>query len=114
VEIDLTRTGRRVLACPPGRIPPSHRTTYGICVRRGWTVGQFEIYRAPLAERLPAIGIPLRSTDPDAPLDLQALVDLCYRNGRYDNLDYKAEPAPPLDPADAAWADELLRGKGLR
>jgi hypothetical protein len=114
VEIDLTRTGRRVFSCPAGRIPPSHRTTFQICVRRGWKSDQFEVYRAPLAERLPVIGIPLRETDADAPLDLQALVDLCYQNGRYDDLDYHAEPVPPLDPADAAWANELLRGKGLR
>jgi len=114
VEVDLTRTGRRVFSCPPARIPPSHRTTYQICVRRGWELDRFEIYRAPLAERLPVIGIPLRQTDPDAPLDLQALVDLSYQNGRYDDLDYKADPTPPLDAADAAWTDQLLRGKGIR
>ena len=72
------------------------------------------IYRAGLAERLPVIPIPLRETDSDVTLDLQALIDQCYRNGRYDDLDYKAEPNPPLDPPDAAWADELLRSKGNR
>jgi len=114
VEIDLTRTGPRVFLCPANRIPPSHRTTYQVCVCRGWELTRFEIYRAPLAERLPVIGIPLRQTDPDAPLDLQALVDLSYQNGRYGDLDYKVDPTPPLDAADAAWADQLLRGKGIR
>ena len=58
--------------------------------------------------------MPLRKGDADAPLDLQALVDQAYRNGRYDTLDYKADPDPPLRPDDAAWADELLRAKKLR
>jgi len=48
------------------------------------------------------------------PLDLQALVDLCYRNGGYDDIDYRAEPAPPLAPEDAGWADALLRESGVR
>jgi len=48
-------------------------------------------------------------------LDLQGLIDQCYRNGGYDeDIDYKAEPVPPLDPDDARWADALLRKKGKR
>ena len=114
VEVDLTRAGDRGLSCPQDWIPPSHRTTYQICVARAWKIGQYEVYPAPLAERLPVIGIPLRKTDADVPLDLQALIDLCYQNGRYDDLDYKAEPNPPLDPADAAWADQHLRSTARR
>jgi hypothetical protein len=63
---------------------------------------------------LPPIRVPLRATDTDVRLDLQSLVDRCYANGRYDDLDYRAAPNPPLDAADAAYADELLQGKGLR
>jgi len=114
VEIDLTRTGRRVTVLPPERIPPSHRTTYQICVWRGWKPNLVEVYRSPLTQRLPVIPVPLRETDADAPLVLQALIDQCYRNGRYDDLDYRAEPNPPLDAPDAAWAEKLLRSKGLR
>lgn len=114
VEVDLTRGGRRVMTLPPERIPPSHRTTYQVCVQRGWAQQKVEVYRAPLDRRLPVIRVPLRETDPDALLDLQALIDQCYRNGRYDDLNYQAQPAPPLDSHDAAWADELLRSKGLR
>lgn len=114
VEIDLTRVGRRIMVLPPERVPPSHRTTYQVGVVRGWALQKVEVYGAPLQRRLPVIRVPLRETDPDAPLDLQSLVDLCYRNGRYDDLDYQAEPSPPLDSCDAAWADELLRSKGLR
>ncbi|MDA1050400.1 MAG: DUF4058 family protein [Planctomycetota bacterium] len=114
VEIDLTRTGERALSYSSYRIPPSHRTTYQICVRRGYESGAVEVYRVPLEEPLPAIRIPLRETDPDVPLQIQPLIDQCYRNGRYDDLDYKADPVPPLNASDAAWADELLRSMGLR
>jgi hypothetical protein len=34
-------------------------------------------------------------------------------NGRYDDLDYRSDLNPPLDPANAAWAHELLVSKGL-
>ncbi len=114
VEIDLTRSGHRELMVPTARIPLSHRTTYQACVWRSCKPSLYEMYRAPLAQRLPAIRIPLRETDSDVPLDLQALVDQCYQNGRYDSLDYRAAPDPPLDPLDAVWADELLRSRGLR
>ncbi len=114
VEIDLTRTGERALLYSSYRIPPSHRTTYQICVERGYKAGSIEVYRVPLDEPLPAIRIPLRGSDPDVPLQIQPLIDQCYRNGRYDDLDYKGDPVPPLNAADAAWADELLRSQGLR
>lgn len=114
VEIDLLRSGKRVSAVPRQRVPQSHRTTYHVCVTRGWKRGYFEIYRAPIREPLPTIKIPLRQTDADVPLDLQAIIDRCYHNGRYDDTDYRSPPSPPLDPDDAAWANELLAGKGLR
>ncbi len=114
VEIDLTRQGRRVLLLPPERIPPPHRTTYQVCVRRGYRPSPVEIYDLPLRQRLPVIGVPLRERERDVPLDLQELVDGCYRNGGYDDLDYKVDPVPPLEPSDAAWADHLLRTKRLR
>jgi hypothetical protein len=115
VEIDLLRSGQWVLAVPRGRIPPFYRTPYQVCVRRGWRHATAEVYRAPLRERLPIIKVPLRESDPDVPLDLQASLDQCYRNGRYDeDIDYKTEPEPPLGPEDSSWANELLRGQGRR
>jgi hypothetical protein len=113
VEIDLLRAGPHVLQVPLGQYPPSYRTPYKVCVHRGWKA-KAEIYRAPLCERLPAIRVPLRQTDPDVPLDLQALIAQVYRHGRYDDIDYTAPPVPPLDPDDAVWADALLRAAGKR
>lgn len=114
VEIDLLRSGDHVLNVPRRRIPRGYRTPYRVCVRRGWRPRRVEFYRAPIEKRLPKIQIPLRETDQDVPLDLQSLIELCYRNGRYDRTDYTVEPDPPFDPATAAWANELLKAKGLR
>jgi len=114
VEIDLLRSGKRILAAPPARLPPSHRTTYQVCVTRGSRPRSPEVYRAALREPLPVIRVPLRPTDADVPLNLQALIDRCYHHGRYDDIDYRADSSPPLEPADAVWADELLVAAGLR
>jgi hypothetical protein len=111
VEIDLLRSGKRVLAVPPALIPPSHRTTYQICVTRGSRPRKYEVYRVPLAEPLPVIRVPLRSEDADIPLNLQTLIDRCYHHGRYDDIDYRAALVPPLEPAEAAWANELLAAR---
>jgi hypothetical protein len=68
----------------------------------------------PLRKRLPAIRIPLRRADPDVALDIQLLIDLAYRNGRYDLTDYRKPCIPPLEGGDDAWADKLLRTAGRR
>jgi Protein of unknown function (DUF4058) len=115
VEIDLLRTGSRVLSAPFELIPDGHRTPYAICVRRGWQPFEVEYYRLPLRDRLPAIAIPLRQSDRDIPLDLQSVLSECCEEGRYvDDIDYREDPDPPLKPEDAQWADSLLREQGLR
>jgi hypothetical protein len=115
VEIDLLRAGRRVLSAPFDRIPEGHRTPYAACVRRGWKPSQVEFYRIPLRERLPAIRIPLRQTDTDIALDLQALIDQAYDDGRYgDDIDYREDADPPLSEDDARWADALLHEQRRR
>lgn len=114
VEIDLLRDGRRVLAVGPDKLPPEWRTAYQACVWRATRPQSIEVYRIPLRERLPVIRIPLRPADADVTLDLQAVIDRAYRNGGYDDIDYRAEPKPPLAPGDAAWADALLRAQGRR
>ena len=69
----------------------------------------------PLRSPLPIMKIPLRPEDADVPLNVQALIDQCYRNGAYDGtIDYLADPEPPLTGADEEWADGWLHEKGLR
>lgn len=115
VEVDLLRAGGHVLAVPYDNFPLGFREPYRICVVRAWALQQGEIYRAGFQAPLPKVRVPLRKTDTDVVLDLQAVLDEVYRKGQYDRLiDYSGEPAPRLEPADAAWADDLLRQLGKR
>jgi hypothetical protein len=71
-------------------------------------------YAIALSDRLPKIKVPLRPTDSDVPLDLLALLQQCYENGGYDDIDYTKPPEPPLPAAAARWAAQVLRRAGRR
>ncbi|NUQ62250.1 MAG: DUF4058 family protein [Pirellulales bacterium] len=114
VEIDLIREGDFVLAAPQSRIPSAIRTPYLICSRRGATPGRVELFPVPLRSPLPNIPIPLRPSDDDVVLQLQPLIDACYRDGRYHRIEYRVEPVPRFGEEDARWIDQLLRERGLR
>lgn len=115
VELDLNRFGVHTLAFALDHVKPEGRTHYMTCVRRVTRRGMAEVYSMPLWKRLPIVKIPLRPDDADVPLDLQALVEQCYRNGAYEGtLDYAIDPDPPLVGADQEWAEEWLHQKGLR
>jgi len=115
VEIDLLRIGRHVVAVPLDNLLPELCTPYLVCVRRAALPSKAEVYPIPLSKKLPVVKIPLRQGDADVPLDLQALIEQCYRKGRYEkDLNYGFDPHPPLTGPDAKWAAELLRGKGFR
>jgi hypothetical protein len=115
VEVDLIRFGLPTLAFPFAYLKPRFRTPHMACVRRVTRRDKAEVYRMPLEARLPVVKVPLRPDDADVPLDLQALVEQCYRNGGYEGtLDYAADPEPPLLGADREWAEERLRELGLR
>jgi hypothetical protein len=115
VEIDLNRIGIHTLAFTLAHLKPQHRTLYMASIRRATRRGLAEVYPISLAARLPVVKIPLRPEDADVPLDLQELVDKCYRNGAYEGtLNYAEEPDPPLLGGDREWADARLRELGLR
>jgi hypothetical protein len=115
VEINLNRFGIHTLAFPLEHIKRQDCTPYMASVRRATRRGIAEVYPMPLVARLPAIRIPLRPDDADVPLDVQAVVEQCYRNGAYEGtLNYAADTEPPLAGAGAKWADRLLRDHGLR
>ena len=68
----------------------------------------------PLRRPLSPVAVPLRSADDDVVVDLQAVMDHVYAAGRFDlQLDYSRPPAPPLPPADAAWAAERVAAARL-
>lgn len=114
VEIDLLRDGDRDSMILPFRVPPAHRLTYQARVWRASRPAALAVYGIRLQERLPVIPIPLRPTDREVVLDLQAVLDQCYRNGGYDDVDYRTEPDPPLAGDDQTWADAMLREQGRR
>ena len=97
VEIDFVRFGIHTVAFPISHIKPQARTPYFACVRRTTLRGKAEVYPISLRQRVPKVKIPLRREDSDVSLDLQALIDQCYRNGAYEGtLNYSVDPDPPL------------------
>jgi hypothetical protein len=110
VEIDLPRDGETLVA---GEVLP--KGDYFVHVSRVENRPSGLIWPIRLPQRLPVILIPLRAPDPDAKLDLQALLNTIYDRSVYDlDLDYRKEPVPPLSPAYAVWAERLFKEKGLR
>lgn len=93
VEIDLLRGGRRM----PMRDPwPECPCT--ILVSRRQRTPHCRVWKAWFTKPLPAIKVPLLSSDPDADLTLQPLLDEIYRRYRYDQqLDYTKPCNPPLE-----------------
>jgi hypothetical protein len=73
---------------------------------------QAEVIGLPLREPLPNIRIPLRPVDADIVLQLQPLIDECYRRGRYASIDYHHPPVPALNESDQQWAGHLLQDQG--
>lgn len=112
VEIDLLRRGRHVVAVSSENVKTVQGTCGLICVSRSVSPGRRELYYCPLRERLPAIRIPLRSTDPDAAVDLQPLIDNIHRTGRYWQIPDPPGPQPPLLPDEEAWVTERLKAAG--
>ncbi len=111
VEIDLLRAGRATTLTREADLPPGVRTPYHASVLRASDPDRLAYYRIPLRERLPRLPIPLRPTDPDVILDLQAVVDQAYERGRYDDIDYSLPLVPPLLQDDSAWADATVRAR---
>lgn len=116
VEIDLFRGGPQIVDVNEA----NYRERYGqlgehyvVCASRRVVPWRREVYPCPLRQRLPAIRIPLRATDPDVPLDLQEMVNRCYVSGRYWKLNYARALTPPLGAEDAAWAASRLKEAGL-
>jgi hypothetical protein len=115
VEIDLLRRGAHVLSVPESCLERVRPFDYLICGHRAARHGIYQLYPRTVRQPLPRVGIPLRPEDRDVVLDLQAVFQRCYDSAPYARLlDYSSGPHTPLPPADAAWADALLRDKGLR
>lgn len=103
IELDLLRAGERPA------VVRGQSDYYALLKRAG--IQPFEVWFTNLRDSLPTIAVPLRPPFADAPLDLQAAFATVYARGYYAaSLDYTAPiPHPPLRPADAHWATNLLQ-----
>lgn len=112
VEIDLLRGGVHTTAVPHNlALERTGPFDYHVCIHRFDNLEDYFVYPIQLAERLPALAIPLLPGDPDVTIDLQAVFERCYDTGPYRRrIRYnETEPAPPLRPDQTVWAKELLR-----
>ncbi len=107
VELDLLRGGARLPTVTP--LPPAD---YYAIVSRRQRRPAAAVYFWTIRDRLPTLPVPLKTGDPDVPLDLQAAFSTVYDRARYDlslNYDFDLQPPPRGD--DAAWVQALLRSR---
>jgi hypothetical protein len=102
VEIDLLRGG------PPLPAAGRPKCSYSVLVSRVERRLDAEFWPIMLRERLPVIPVPVRSPDPDARLDLQAVLDRTYDDAGYADTIYDGSPLPRLSAKDADWARQFL------
>jgi hypothetical protein len=114
VEIDLLRAGLHTVLVPPAALQGIEAFNYVASVYRHHDPLRHQVFTWTLRDRIPAIPIPLRPREPEPTIDLQALLDREYENGAWRKIvNYRVNPYT-LAPEDHDWAEELLRGAGLR
>ncbi len=107
----MLRGGADLIDVPFEQLPERLITPYKAVVRPAHPTANVDgkYYSFPLREALKAILIPLRRSEPEVVLNLQAAIDEAYIKGRYaTRIDYSKPPSPPLSAEDAAWAAGLV------
>jgi hypothetical protein len=102
VELDLLRGGPRL---PLAGMPACD---YCTIVSRREEQPQAGIWPTALRDALTPLPIPLRHPDPDAILDIKAVLENVYDAAGYEDYLYHREPQPPLNEEDATWARGLV------
>ncbi len=116
VEIDLLRGGTHTTAVRrEDAVADAGPFDYHVCIRRMDDLQQHYVYPVRLDRRLPDIVTPLLPGDGGVKISLQAVLDRAYEAGPYRRLNpYRdRKPEPPLSAEQSAWAEQLLRDKGL-
>ncbi len=109
VEVDLLR-GRNPFL-PRGR----RHWHYSIHVSRAKDRPDGTIWPIKMQQKLPVFQVPLAGDDAEVAVDLQTAFTDAFNRGQFNRvLDYARDPAVPLEPNDAVWADRLLRMQNLR
>ncbi len=111
LELDLLRGGQHTAYAPD--VPGDHAYLLSLAdARRPWSAF---VWRVGMRDALPALELPLTEDVEPFFLDLQAVFDRCYDEGRYAALLEDAYPGPvepPLSETDATWARERLAASG--
>jgi hypothetical protein len=102
IELDLLRGGPRL---PVEGLPPCD---YYVLVSRAERRPDVELWPWSLRQTMPSIPIPLAANDPDAHLDLQALLHRVYDTSSYADYIYLDDPQPALSPENAVWARSFV------
>jgi hypothetical protein len=104
IEIDLLRQGEP-MALTTGNVQ-SH---YRILVSRAEQRSQDDLYAFNMQDSVPRFPLPLAADEVEPIVDLQGLLNQVYDRAGYGMvIDYARSSVPPLNEADAAWANELL------
>lgn len=108
MELDLLRAGERSPLETP--LPAA---TYYVTLARADYRPYVDGWPIQLDARLPVLPVPLRTPDPDVPLDLGAIVQAVYERGGYaTRIDYRQPiPLPPLAPTQQAYVEKLLMAR---
>ena len=83
--------------------------TYLTCVTRARQKDQVEVNQTSLPQPLPVVRIPLREHETDAVLELQPLIDRCYRMGSYWNAEHHIISGPPFVEGEDAWLKQQVQ-----
>ena len=103
IEIDLLRGGPRM---PIEELTPCD---YYVLVKRATDRTRAGVWPIRLRDAIPTIPIPLRAPDPDARLDLQAVLHSVYDHAAYRHRIYRGTPKPKLVADDAQWAEAIVK-----
>jgi hypothetical protein len=108
LEIDLLRGGRHTSAIPPARLGRLAAVRFPYHVALTWQ-GRPHGVAIRLADRLPAVAVPLDPGVGPVTVELQGALAEAYEAGSYARrVDYAQPCTPPLSPEEQAWADGVL------
>jgi hypothetical protein len=115
VEIDFLRRGAHATTVSLAELRRrAGRFDYHVCITT--TESETGSFVAPilLAQPLPVVPIPLTEETPPIPANLQAILNRTYDAALYTRRVRYTQPCdPPLTPEQQAWAESILREKGL-
>jgi hypothetical protein len=115
LEIDLLRGGSHTVAVPREVATRYGSWDYMVCLSDAARLREWLFWRVSLMEPLPSLLLPLTPDVAPVRLNLQDVFNRCYQESHLgDDLNYAADPVPPLPAEEAVWMDSLLREKGYR